>query len=47
MELKNKTFEELVSLAPQKVKDELERLKTYEEDSKWHPSFYILLDIYM
>ena len=39
MEKKFKIFEELVTLAPQSVKDELERLKTYEEDSKWHQSF--------
>jgi response regulator RpfG family c-di-GMP phosphodiesterase len=32
-----KTFEQLVSLAPQHVQDELTRLKTYEENSQWHP----------
>jgi HD superfamily phosphohydrolase len=37
MEKKFKTFEELIALAPQSARDELERLKTYEEDSKWHP----------
>jgi hypothetical protein len=37
MEKEFKIFEELVALAPQHVKDELERLKTYEEESKWHP----------
>lgn len=37
MEKEFKIFEELVALAPQHVKDELERLKTYEENSQWHP----------
>lgn len=32
-----KTFEGLVALAPQKVKDELERLKTYQENPLYHP----------
>ena len=32
-----KTFEELVLLAPQEIKDELERLKTYQENSLYHP----------
>lgn len=37
METRFKTFEELVALAPQDIKDELERLKTYKEDSRYHP----------
>lgn len=37
MEKEFKTFEELVSLAPQSVKDELERLKTYKEQNIYHP----------
>ena len=37
METRFKTFEELVALAPQDIKDELERLKTYKEDNRYHP----------
>ena len=37
MEKRFTTFEELVALAPKHVRAELMRLKTYEENSDYHP----------
>lgn len=37
MEKVFETFEQLLSLAPQHVQDEINRLKTYEDNNEFHP----------